>query len=184
MFTTYGFGNHPILNQYIRHHKWRKLLEIGVHTGENAKNMVEAANENFPVDQIEYYGFDTFSGVLGRQKQDPNLQKVKRKLRETGCQFKLYKGDSKETLPTHLEELPTMDLIFIDGGHDYPTVRSDWDHARHLMGSHTATFFHNADWQGPRRVLENISRQEYTVELLNPPSDSLMAMVTVSARKS
>jgi len=37
-------------------------MEIGVLDGENAKTMIENARKIFSPEEIEYYGFDFFSG--------------------------------------------------------------------------------------------------------------------------
>lgn len=151
-------------------------MEIGIADGENAKNMIKTAKENVSASEIEYYGFDVFS--RSRHKEpDPKLHQVQLKLQKMGCQFTLFKGDSTETLTKYGDQLPTMDLIFIDGGHDYAVVKSDWHHAKQLMGPNSVAFFHNANWQGPRRVITNISREKFTVKQLDPPSDSSMAEV-------
>jgi predicted O-methyltransferase YrrM len=94
-----------------------------------------------------------------------------------GCSIQLVKGDSVHTLPKHVKTLPKMDLIFIDGGHDYATVKSDWDHAKTLMHNATAVFFHNYDFSGPRRAVERIPRTRYRVEIIHPPYDCDTAMV-------
>ena len=99
------------------------------------------------------------------------------KLREKGCKFKLFKGDSVETLPMKGKTLPKMDLIFIDGGHSYATVKSDWENSRSLMHDDTAVFFHNYDFSGPKRVVDNISRDEYQVKIIHPSSDYDTAFV-------
>jgi predicted O-methyltransferase YrrM len=39
---------------------------------------------------------------------------------------RLIKGDSKETLPTHMTERDVLfDFVLVDGGHDYETAKSD-----------------------------------------------------------
>lgn len=144
-------------------------MEIGVADGENARTMVEVAIRNLSPKKVEYYGFDLFEGN--------KIDKVRRKLRETGCQFKLFKGDSIETLPPIRKTLPKMDLIFIDGGHSYMTVKSDWENSRILMHDKTAVFFHNYDFSGVRRVVDNISREEYHVKIIHPSSDCDTAFV-------
>jgi hypothetical protein len=43
--TMPWYGSHTYLNEYIRQNNCRKILEIGVYTGENAVSMVETALE-------------------------------------------------------------------------------------------------------------------------------------------
>lgn len=148
-------------------------MEIGVADGENAKSMVMAASNNFPIEEVEYYGFDLFEW-----NGDSHMNRVITKLEATGCKFKLFKGDSTITLPKLVQKLPLMDLIFIDGGHDYPTVISDWENSKKLVHGETAVFFHNYSFYGPKRVVDNISLDEYDVRIIiYPPSNSATALV-------
>ena len=147
-------------------------MEIGVADGENAKEMMLVASRSFPVEEVEYYGFDIFGG-----KDDSQLDEVRQKLEKTGCKFWLFKGDSVKTLPKVIKNLPLMDLIFIDGGHSYATVKSDWENSKILMHGETAVFFHNYDFSGPRRAVDSISREEYRVDIIHPTSDYETAFV-------
>lgn len=158
-----GYGYHSFLDEYIEENDVKKILEVGVDTGENAKNMVERAIEYFPQGEVEYYGFDKFEGE--------KKAKAESKLSETGCRFELFKGDSRETLPLKVDGLPKMDLIFIDGGDRYEVVKSDWKNAKKLVTPDTGIFFHNYDFTGPKKVVDGISRKKFSVEILNPEKD-------------
>lgn len=166
----FGFGYHSFLNDHIKKNKCKRLMEIGVYDGENAKNMIEAAKESFPPKEIEYYGFDYF-------EDERVYWRVYKKLEETGCKFKLFRGDSKVTLPHHVDELPIMDLIFIDGGKSYETAKSDWENCRKLMGKHTVVFVHNYEFPGVKRMVDEISREEYIVEIIHPSDDYATARI-------
>ena len=165
-----GYGSHSFLNDYIRENLVRKIMEIGVHNGDNAKKMVEVASESVPSSEVEYYGFDYF-------ENDSRFDGVKKKLSETGCEFNLFKGDSKEVLSDAVNQLPDMDLIFIDGGHDYETARSDWENSKKLMNSETAVFFHNYNYSGTKKAVDSISKDNFRVEILNPRNDYDSAFV-------
>ena len=167
-----GYGSHSFLNKYISKNKCKKIMEIGVAYGENARTMVMVAIRNFSPKEVKYYGFDLFGG-----SDDSRVDQVRQKLRETGCKFRLFKGDSVVALPREVKTLPKMDLIFIDGGHSYATVKSDWENSRFLMHDETAVFFHNYDFSGPKRVVDNISREEYQVKIIHPSSDADTAFV-------
>lgn len=155
-----GYGSHSFLNDYILMNRCKKIMEIGVADGENARTMVMVAIKNFEPEEVEYYGFDFFDGN--------RMEQVKRKLEETGCKFKLFKGDSVETLPKAMQTLPKMDLIFIDGGHSYETANSDWESSKFLLHDETGVFFHNYDFSGVKSVVDNISREEYQVQIIHP----------------
>lgn len=126
-----GHGWHSFLNEYISENKCKRIMEIGVADGENARSMVEVAIRNFSPKEVKYYGFDLFG-------DDFRLKQVRQKLKETGCKFEPFKGDSVKTLPEVVKTLPKMDLIFIDGDHSYTTVKSDWENSRSLMHDETS----------------------------------------------
>lgn len=164
------YGSHTFLNEYIRSHMCRRIMEIGVWNGDNARTMVEAALTNVPPEEVEYYGFDFF--------HSSSFHEVEEKLRKTGCTFTLFKGDTVNTLPRAVKTLPQMDVIFIDGGKSYREATSDWDSAKTLMHDGTAVFVHNYDFPGVGRMINNISRDAYQVKIIRAPFDSDTAFIT------
>ena len=171
-FGKLGYGPHSFLNDYIPKNMCRRIMEIGIADGENARTMILVASNNFPIDQVEYYGFDIF-GWNG----ETHMKRVKQKLEATGCRVRLFKGDSTITLPKFVENLPMMDLIFIDGDHSHPTVKSDWEHSKKLMHDKPAVFFQNYDFYGLKRLVDNISRDIYNVEIISLHRDYPTALV-------
>lgn len=163
------YGSHSFLNEYIRENTCKRIMEIGVFTGENARTMVEAAARNVPPGEVEYFGFDFFMG--GR------LREVRQKLEKTGCKFNLFKGDTVDTLPKVVMTLPKMDVIFIDGGKSYSEARSDWEHAKTLMHDGTAVFVHNVDFSGVRSMVDSISRRRYRVEVFRSSFEGEVAFI-------
>lgn len=165
------------LTATIDRHRCRRILEIGTWNGRHALQMIEAARRHHAADAVEYYGFDLFEWLdeekLRREisKMPPPRDDVEARLRATGAQVRLFQGDTVETLPAALPELPKMDLVFIDGGHSYETVASDWNHVRRLMHPGTVVLFD--DWwndpeAGTDRVVAKIDRNLYEVEVLEP----------------
>jgi predicted O-methyltransferase YrrM len=165
------YGSHPYLNEYIRAHNCRRILEIGVFSGDNAASMVEAALETAAdPKEVEYYGFDYF--VNG------GAERVGRQLEALGCTVELFEGDTLDTLPASVASFPKMDLIFIDGGKSFKEAKSDWESVERLMHDGTAVYVHNADFPGVRRMLGKISRDSYLVEVFRAPSEGKVALIT------
>ena len=163
------YGSHSYLNEYIRENTCKRILEIGVYTGENAQTMVEVAIRNVRPSDVEYYGFDFF--------MDTSLREVKQKLEKTGCKFKLFKGDTFDTLPNVVTTLPKMDVIFIDGGKSYTEAKSDWEHSKTLMHDGTAIFVHNIDFSGVLSMVNDISRSQYRVEVFRTHFEGEIALI-------
>ena len=165
------YGSHPYLIEYIRKNSCKKILEIGVYNGENAVSMAETAIENAAVPQeVAYYGFDFFWGS--------SSDRVGRKLERLGCTFELFEGNTLETLPISVASLPKMDLIFIDGGKSFKEALSDWKNSELLLHDRTGVFVHNADFAGVRRMLDQVSRDKYQVEIFRVPSEGRVGLIT------
>ncbi len=163
------YGSHSYLDEYIFEHKCRKIMEIGVYNGDNARSMIEAAIQNVSPHEVEYYGFDFFSYYSSRQ--------VGRKLEETGCKYKLYEGNTLDMLPRVVKSLPLMDLIFIDGGKSYAEAVSDWENSSLLMYDVTGVFVHNVDFSGVRRMVEGVSRDDYRVDIFYAQSEGSVVLI-------
>lgn len=151
-------------------------MEIGVFNGDNAKSMVETAIQNLPPDNVEYYGFDLFADYSSRQ--------VERKLEKAGCKFKLFEGDTVDTLPNVVKTLPKMDLIFIDGGKSYAEAESDWENSETLMHNGTAVFVHNYGFPGVRRMVDSIPRDKYQVRIIHNSSEGEIALIKKTLKSS
>ncbi len=163
------YGSYSYLNEFIRENRCRKIMEIGVYNGENARSMVEAAIQNIPPHEVEYYGFDFFSHY--------STSRVGRRLDEMGCRYRLYKGNTRDTLIEAVKTLPKMDLIVIDGGKSYREAMSDWENSSLLMHDGTGIFVHNVDFSGVGRMVDEIPRDRYEVEIFYAPSDGSVALI-------
>jgi predicted O-methyltransferase YrrM len=167
------YGSHAYLQDYIRKNNSKRIMEIGVYTGGNAVSMVQTALENARLPQeVEYYGFDYFSSSSSEQ--------VGRRLRALGCTYRLFEGDTLETLPVSVESLPKMDLIFIDGGKSFTEAVSDWESCQLLLHDGTGVFVHNVEFPGVRRMIDQIRRDKYRVRLFQAPSEGKVALITKS----
>ena len=163
------YGYHRYLTDFIRVNRCRRILEIGVYDGDNAVDMIKAASEVSPRNEVEYYGFDYFSNY--------SVAQISNKLKQTGCKYRLFEGDTVETLPQAIEDLPLMDLVFIDGGKSYDEAQSDWENSRRLLHEGSAVYVHNYEFYGVRRMVEGVSRSEYEVQLLSERGEELVTQI-------
>jgi predicted O-methyltransferase YrrM len=163
------YGSHKYLNEFIKENRCRKIMEVGVYNGENARNMVRAAAENTPPDEITYYGFDYFS--------HHSVARVSQKLKETGCRYTLIEGDTWETLPDAVEMLPKMDVIFIDAGKSYREAKNDWVYSAQLMHSGTGVYVHNVGFPGVGRMVDEVPRDRYMVETFYALAEGSVALI-------
>lgn len=159
----------------------RRILEIGTWNGNNARRLIEAAGQGRGESAIEYYGFDLFEdmdpGIFSDElsKWPPSMKAVEKRLTASGAEVFLFKGNTKDTLPAQVDQLPPMDFIFIDGGHSLDTIQNDWSYAKQLMGDRTIVVFDDyyedrGDY-GCKNVIEAIDTSEFRVRVL-PQTDT------------
>lgn len=76
-----------------------------------------------------------------------------------------------KTMPLVVNQLPLIDLIFIDGCHDYPWVKSDWENVKRLMHEASVCFFHDYDEKGVKDAVDEIDG-DYSVEIVRTDLDA------------
>jgi hypothetical protein len=124
----------------------------------------------------KYYGFDLFEKMDDEKfkkevsKQPLTMEEIQAQLETTGADIHLFKGDTTHVLPEVWEQLPKMDLIFIDGGHSIETIRNDWIYSSKLLSPSGVIIFddywHNRTDVGAKVVADAIDRTKYEVELM------------------
>ena len=155
-------------------------MEIGTWGGGRAFQMIELAQKYHDKNEVEYYGFDLFEMMNEEifkkefSKMPPSMEAVKRKLESTGAKIQLFRGFTKDTMPKVISTLPTMDLVFIDGGHSIDTIENDWYYAQQVMGDNTIAIFDDywsGDWEnredlGCRSLIEVLDEYKFDVKIL------------------
>lgn len=156
-----------------------RILEIGVSGGTSARLLIAAVLRTHG--QAAYWGFDVF-----REHADPELltrelagrplseQDIRARLERPGVTVHLIGGDTRQTLRD--ARLPPMDFVFIDGGHSYETVASDWSNVQRFLHDRSVVIFDdytNEDGAvrggyGVKRLVDSIDRNQWRVELLTP----------------
>jgi len=128
------------LADIVRHYKPQTIVETGTWNGGRAIEMALAAFEH--TDKVHYTGFDLFEDATEESDEyemntkphnmveavSQRLTEFAEKMKEKGKEFtfNLHKGDTKKTLPA-CKEAQQADFAYIDGGHSYETVKSDYE---------------------------------------------------------
>ncbi len=163
----------------------QRFMEIGVWRGERASKFIELALKHYPANEIEYFGFDLFEMLSNKlqveevSKSATQISMVKDRLarfEDLGVKVRLIQGDTKITLPREMGSLPSLDFIFIDGGHSYESVSSDWQCASQIASKRACIVFDdivnkramkNDSW-GVNQCVDEIDRSSYSVEFPYP----------------
>lgn len=144
-----------IMSILFRMYKPRRMLEIGVGSGKTVELFFKESKKN-GMQNVEYYGFDTFDDGPPQNETDVLVKRSACRGKDSefwrmhntsmdsvnaigsiyeklDYKIKLFKGNTRNTLPKHALSLPPMDMIYIDGGHSYETVKSDYENVKGLL---------------------------------------------------
>lgn len=135
----------PLLS-WVRKNQPESILEIGVFNGHFASRMLREAN--IYSKNVHYTGIDLFKDLqtdqnylseasLWPDSKNNVLALLEREFPK--ADVNLLQGFSDEVLP-NLKEFK-FDLIFIDGGHAYETVKKDWILCKDLLTENGVIFF-------------------------------------------
>jgi len=146
-----GKTRYHYLTKYIEEYKCKNIIEVGTWNGKNSKRMLKAASTGDKSSKnITYWGFDLWEQMNDEiykkeySKRPPNMQEVKSDLMSTGCNINLFQGDTKETLKKFYDDKINkidIDFIYIDGGHSFDTIQSDWENLIGFIKENTLTIF-------------------------------------------
>lgn len=173
-----NFDRKSVIIKYIKKNQPSSILEIGVYKGDFALRMLsQISRQNQST--TKYLGIDLFSEMQTRE----NFQKefsmwpeqkelVLKKLRNSypKIDIKLVQGYSNDYLS---KEKHKYDLIFIDGGHSFSTVFSDWILSSSLLSQEGVIFFDDYTTKigasksgfGIRKVVINIDRAQWKIKI-------------------
>jgi len=152
-----------VLSTLVRLYRPKSFLEIGVGKGDTLRRFI-FESQCLGLSTIQYFGFDTFDEGPPSDEGDLLQDRIKRAQRgnkfwnmhhspmesiraigedynNVDCQIKLFKGNTKETLPGNLSQVSPVDFVYIDGGHSYGTVKSDYLNVKPILKSGTVVVF-------------------------------------------
>jgi len=173
-----NYDRKSIIIRYIRKNQPSSILEIGVYKGDFALRMLNQISRKNQ-STTYYCGIDLFSEMQTKENfqkeismwpEQKNL--VLNKLRNSypEINIELFQGYSNEYLS---EENRKFDLIFIDGGHSFPTVFSDWILSSSLVTQKGVVFFDDYTTKngaskssfGIRQVVRSINKAEWKIRI-------------------
>jgi predicted O-methyltransferase YrrM len=180
-------GRYGYLTSTVKKYKAKTILEIGTWNGAHAIKMIREARALDSSADITYYGFDVWEQMDKQlhthevSKWPPAKSKVERVLNDSGAKINLIQGNTLDTLPTFVKDNKdlTIDFIFIDGGHSFETIESDWNNVQNLIDENTVIIFDDY-WYPPNgkephfgcsKIIDSLDRDKWQVTEL-PNSDT------------
>ena len=183
-------GHGDFLLDEVRKEKPKIFLEIGVFHGVTARNICELLYETHKND-FKYIGLDlfaendenknevipnnTFNNPLKRiyfkyiKKQNPySLEAVKDLLKKFENNVHLIQGNSNNVLKKI--DMGKIDYVFLDGGHEYNTVKNDLDNCAEVIkkgGTVLCDDYNLGSAPGVKRAFDDfVKKNQLNVEIL------------------
>ena len=186
-------GRYSYLGTKVQEYKSKIIMEIGTWNGQNTRRMTSAAIQSNNLVTAEeklsvvYYGFDVWELMdqklmdLEVSKWPPSKSEVGVLLNSTGVAVNLIQGNTHETLPKFVEDNEGLkvDFVFIDGGHSFETIESDWNNIQKIIDKSSVVIFDDY-WYPPNdaeatfgcnRIIDSLDRDKWEVTEL-PISDT------------
>ena len=174
--------------QEILKKKPKNFLEIGVFHGVTARNVCELLNFVHK-GEFNYIGIDLFDEKKNNEiipninftnpfkkiyfkyilRENPyTKESVENLLAKFKSKIKLIKGDTNEILGTI--DLKNIDYVFLDGGHNYETVKNDLNFCKKILSNNGTVLCddYNLSYApGVKKAVDEfVNHNNYSCELL------------------
>ena len=183
-------GHGDFLLEEVRKEKPNIFLEIGVFHGVTARNICELLYQTHKND-FKYIGLDlfaeteenknevipnnTFNNPLKRiyfkyiKKQNPySLEAVKDLLKKFEKNIHLIQGNSNKVLKKI--DMNKIDYVFLDGGHEYNTVKNDLDNCIEVIkkgGTVLCDDYNLGSAPGVKKAIDEfVEKNQLNIEIL------------------
>jgi len=129
---------------YLSQNSCENVLEIGTHKGHTGSELIRHSINK----EINYHGVDVFLEGYSEELQKKEIsikpdtiETVRNFLLQYSQNVFLHKGFSQDILPELNEEGLKFGLIWIDGGHSYETITSDFENSLEILVDGGIIFF-------------------------------------------
>jgi SAM-dependent methyltransferase len=124
----------------IRRKKARKVVEIGMGTGQRAVHTIELLKEFHAPGEIHYTGVDLFEARLIGDGPRLTLRDAHRLLKPTGARIQLVPGAAGEALSRVANALKDFDAVIISGEHSPEQLLRAWFYLPRMVHGETLFF--------------------------------------------
>ena len=130
----------------------RKIVELGVGSGQRAVRMIEVARLASPRQDISYVGMDLFEGRSESDGPGLSLKAAYQFLRGVGARVQLVPGNPTESLVRTANSLGKIDLLIMPAELDSPSPSRAWFFVPRMLHQRSVVFVEQAADNGQRAL--------------------------------
>jgi hypothetical protein len=131
--------NRPIYRA-IRRLRARKIVELGIATGQRALRMIEVAKLASPGEEIHYVGVDPFERRTEADGPGLTLKAAYQLLRRDGCRAQLVPGNLAESLVRIANSLGKVDVLIVPGALESASFARVWFFVPRMLHDRSLVF--------------------------------------------
>ncbi len=124
-----------VLYRAIARYRCRRLLEIGIGSGERAVRLIQMAQSRRGSQPADYAGLDLFEARNGDDESGCSLKEAHRLLANHGAKIRLLPGDPYAVLARRANDLGKLDLIVVS-----ESLGRGWFYVPRLLHENTQIF--------------------------------------------
>jgi hypothetical protein len=115
-----------VIYRTIARRKVRRIVEIGIGTGQRALRMIDLASRCGRGEMVRYAAIDLFESRPPEASRGLSLIEAHRLLQSTAAKIQLIPGDPASALARWANSLQNVDLVVIAADHDEQALAGAW----------------------------------------------------------
>lgn len=132
----------------------KRVMEIGVGTGERTLKLIKLLSEQTPVAELAYFGVDLFEGrELSGMATGMSLKEMHRVLKTTGCRVQLIPGDPFAALARTANTIQMLDLVVINAEQQGESLERAWFYLPRMLAPNARIIVEDAQVKEGYRIL-------------------------------
>ncbi len=126
-----------VLSEIFERHTPRRIVELGVGSGQRALRMIELAKKASPGAEIAYIGMDLFEGRSEADGPGLSLKEAHQQFRGSGAKAQLVPGNPCDSLVRMANALGKVDLLIIPAELESPEHARAWFYVPRVLHERT-----------------------------------------------
>jgi hypothetical protein len=154
-------SDRPVYRAIRRCHA-RKIVELGIATGQRTMQMIEVAKLSSPGQEIHYVGVDPFEGRSDSDRPGLTLKAAHQLLRRDGVRVQLVPGNLADSLARLANSLGKVDLLIVPAALESASFARTWFFVPRMLHEQSLVFVEQTFEDG-QMLLEIKPRYEINV---------------------